>query len=158
MTKWWQNQPDNYNVRMICGSKCLEIPKYQITKELFQYTLRRLDSFSHVIFLEDMQRSFDVFAKHVGWKTPVNASDLHQNAKVVIPAKFSSIPAERAWDPFMSVLDDALYDHARGKYIGHIQKGILFGSTANQALVTEYCAHGSDRKCQNPCCGECSIW
>jgi hypothetical protein len=68
MTKWWQNQPDNYNVRMICGSKCLNVPKYQITPELFEYTLKRIDKFSHSMFLEDMEGSFKEFARHISSK------------------------------------------------------------------------------------------
>jgi hypothetical protein len=158
MTKWCQNQPDNYNVRMICGSKCLEIPKYQITPDLFEYTLQRLEKFSHVMFLEDMERSFDIFAKHMGWKTPVNASELHQNAKVDNQAKLSRLPLEKAWDPFMSVLDDALYDHARRKYQELPKENVLVGPGADHELVNDYFQHGHERNCQNPCCGECSIW
>ncbi|KAG7337374.1 hypothetical protein IV203_034768 [Nitzschia inconspicua] len=157
-TKWWQSQPDNYNVRMICGTKCLEVPKFQITRKLFIYTLQRLDDFAHVMFLEDMQRSFNLFAKNVGWKNPANSSQLHQNAKGDNPSKFDSLPVENAWDPFMSVLDDALYDHARQKYQARLSENVSFGSVADQALVNDYFDNGPGRMCQNPCCGECSIW
>jgi hypothetical protein len=158
MTKWWQNQPDNYNVRMICGSKCAEIPKYQITPELFKYTLMRLDKFSHVMFLEDMEHSFGEFTRQMGWNTPVNASVLHQNAKVENPTKFSRLPVENVWDPFMTVLDDALYDHARQKYQERRIDNVVVGPATDHDLVRDYFQHGPSRNCANACCGECSIW
>lgn len=162
-TKWWQHQPDNYTLRMICGAKCKDVPKFQITRQLLDYTLRRLDNFSHVLFLEDMERSYNAFAKSVGWKNPVVVDvELHQNAKSANPAKFDSLPVEQAWDPFMSVLDDALYDHARRQYqTTKLHASVdddSFGSVANPTLVNDYFTNGPKRGCTTPCCGDCSIW
>jgi hypothetical protein len=159
-TKWWQKQPDNYNFRMICGARCRDIPKFQITEEIYQYTMKRLSKFAHVMFMEDMGRSFNHFAQSVGWKTiAANSSELHQNAKAPNPAKFSSIPIEMAWDPFMTILDDALYDVALQNYQVKIHEQVSFGpGNLTRSLIQNYFDTGHQRGCQNPCCGDCSIW
>jgi len=160
---WWELQPDNYNTRMICGAKCLDHPKFQITPQLFQYTLQRLSLFSHVLFLEDMESSYTAFTKAVGWTRAVNV--VRKNAKMSTSNKtISEKMAENKlrYDPFMTVLDDALYAFARKRYEGNYTSDIeiasLVNEYANSTNVQDYYRDGRSRNCKDPCCGECSKW
>lgn len=155
-TLWWMGQPDNYNVRMICGAKCKYIPKYQLTEELFQYTLTRLSQFAHVFFVEDIQVSFGRVAQAFGWNSTVDSEHRYKHLE---PEELTDKVTNQYWDPFMSTLDDALYQFARSKY----ENGTKWSSTtgmkfANQELLNEYFQTGPNRGCSNPCCGECSKW
>jgi hypothetical protein len=156
---------------MICGTKCQNTPKFQITPELYQYTLTRLSQF-YVIFLENMYESYNVFAQEYGWDQILTESELHQNAKFDNRTKFTKSPQEKAWDPLMNVLDDALYDFARQQYHDKLKqfdtipgrsnsptKPSFFGPPPPQpSLIKDYFMDGPKRSCPNPCCGECSFW
>jgi hypothetical protein len=120
---------------MICGSRCIDVPKYQLTKELFNYTLERIwYNFSYIIFVEDMEESFSRFATAYGWNNDTNGNDSISSTKTrtkpaiqqqhqqqrdqttATQTKKSSSSSLRGWDPYMSVLDDALYEFAKRKY------------------------------------------
>jgi hypothetical protein len=190
---WFNYQPDNFNIRMICGTRCTDIPKFQLTPELFDYTLQRISKFSHIIFLEDMKDTYETFRKSMGWN---NTKIIHENKnKVYIVAPSSIISNIRSsnrmlsntttttnvnysssnnnnnnstvYEPFMTVLDDALYEFARRKYENKKNGTILSSSSSsswgkeqfnNQELIKQYFQEGSSRDCTNPCCGECSAW
>jgi hypothetical protein len=153
-TKWYMGQPDNYNLRMICGSRCKTTPKYQITQELFDYTLHRLANFSHVIFVEDMEESFGKFAKAYGWQY-----NMAHTKRLNVTTLTNILENEAAWDPFMSVLDDALYEFARRKYHNVIPEELWrTNNFANQDMVDKYFRDGPSRNCKNECCGTCSKW
>jgi hypothetical protein len=163
-SSWWEFQPDNFITRMICGSKCLDRPKFQITPQLFQYTLQRLSLFSHVLFLEDMEASYATFARAVGWNTGVKVG--HEN-RGTSKNNTKTIPENMTdnnlrYDPFMTALDDALYAFARerydGNYTNHSNTSLLVKEYANSADVQDYFRDGKDRNCKDPCCGECSKW
>merc|ERR1739838_758728 len=71
-TKWLAGQPDKYNLRMICGSPCVDVPKYQISRELFEHSLERLwVNFTHVLFKEDIDESYARFAKAYKWNSKI---------------------------------------------------------------------------------------
>ncbi len=158
-TKWMDGQPDNYSLRMICGPKCLDVPKYGITKELFDYTLEKLwTNFSHILFVEDMEESFARFAKSYGW----NKLDSTRNEKKNDGKKKSkdSSSLSMAYDePFLTALDDALYELAKRKY--NSANGDSLPDVRpfeNQKMVDAYFREGPSRNCTNPCCGYCSKW
>jgi hypothetical protein len=170
-TKWYMGQPDNYNVRMICGVRCSKIKKYQLTQDLFDYTLRRLANFSHILFVETMEESYAKFAQAYGWnyKSDGDGSNssnksIHHHQRLDV-STLSTLLATQYWDPYMSVLDDALYEFAQRKY-HHDHDPIslpdkLFWNVnnfTNQRLVEEYFQLGPSRGCVNECCGECSKW
>jgi len=146
-TKWVQGQPDNYNLRMICGTRCATVPKYRIPKDLFEHALERLwVDFSHLLFVEDMEESFGRFAHAYGWKTTTNHNDTstgtgtgtghrHSNSKTPshphkstptnpfvssintnANANANANATSEWWDPYVSVLDDALYEFAKRKH------------------------------------------
>jgi hypothetical protein len=161
-TKWYMGQPDNYNVRMICGVKCSRVKKYQLTSQLFAYTLRRLAQFQHVLFVEDLDASFERFAEAYGWQyNPGAASSghLHSGRRMNATELTTRLKEDVRWDPYMSVLDDALYEFARRKY-DHAPYDELWNMTsfANQAMVEDYYRLGPSRGCTNECCGVCSKW
>jgi len=183
-TKWIMGQPDNYNLRMICGTKCLKVRKFQITKDLFEYTLKRLwTDFSHVIFVEDMEESFGAFAKAYNWtkfsKPSSNATSNSTLEKIVPYKPTEDVKIPKWWDPHMTVLDDALYELAKRKYSlatsaskkitmdGNHSKSsritrpmwnVDYEPFANQGLVDKYFREGPLRNCANSCCGYCTKW
>ena len=63
-TQWYEGQPDNWNTRILCGPRCRPQSKFQITESLFHYALTRLEIFSHFLFVEDMEASYNKFAAH----------------------------------------------------------------------------------------------
>jgi hypothetical protein len=65
---WWKGQPDNWNVRKICGTACQHVPKYSLSYEHFLFTLSRLLLFDDIIFVENFTNSFTTFAHKVGWE------------------------------------------------------------------------------------------
>lgn len=88
--QWWTGQPDNWNLRKICGTACQNIPKYQITLQHFLYTLSRLLLFDDIIFVESYDNSYTKFANKVGWEyIPIH------NSK-----KSSSSPADKHAEEF----------------------------------------------------------
>lgn len=105
---WWQGQPDNWNVRKLCGTACADVPKFRISRALFAYTLDRLEQFEDILLVERFNETFTAFASHVGWnKMPVRVHHVHN---ITYPS--DSAP----WDPLMSSLDDALYQYAEKLY------------------------------------------
>jgi len=163
---WWELQPDNYNTRMICGSKCLDLPKFQITPELFEYTLQRLSLFAHVLFVEDLEDSYKTFARAVGWNRAVKVG--HENKKMGLSkSKTQTVPEKMAennlrYDPFMTALDDELYAFARKRYEGNYTDestaALLVKEFAASKVLEDYFRDGASRNCKDPCCGECSKW
>jgi len=144
---WWEFQPDNYSTRMICGPKCLDIPKFQITPELFRYTLERLSRFSHVLFLEDIKTSYAKFAKALKWNFAPTVG--HENKRrnvnkdeAVVQPKVSDLMAANnlTYDPFMTALDDALYEFARMRYDDDMVSG-------NNTLISFIDNHGKSNEC-----------
>jgi hypothetical protein len=150
---WWQAQPDNWNFRKICGTRCQNVPKYQVNLELFQYTMKRLNSFDHILLLEYWDAMLPQFTQSLGWRTVPN---LHISAK----AKNITYPAlgSRDWDPFMSILDDALYEFGLARYRGISVDEFRF-SKETARMLDHYFSMGRERGCGNPCCAEsCSTY
>ncbi|GAX14808.1 hypothetical protein FisN_29Lh008 [Fistulifera solaris] len=148
---WWQAQPDNWNFRKICGTRCQTVPKFQITRELFEYTLDRLKSFDHILLLEYWDVMLPQLTQSLGWRMVPN---LHISAKasnITYPELGNS-----AWDSFMSVLDDALYEYGLARY-QKIDTFVFSQDTAR--MLEQYFTKGRERGCENPCCAEsCSTY
>ena len=66
------------------------------------------------------------------------------------------------YDPFMTVLDDALYEFARRRYdennYTNNDTALWVKAFANTSTVQRYFLDGITRNCTNPCCGKCSKW
>jgi hypothetical protein len=139
---------------MICGSRCNDVPKYQLTKELFNYTLERIwYNFSYIIFVEDMEESFNRFATAYGWNNNTNSSisssssssTTRTEAETAIQQqqqrdKTTSTQTDKSsssllywWDPYMSVLDDALYEFAKRKYYYDIRTDNAANNNSNNS-------------------------
>eukprot|EP00977_Amphora_coffeiformis_P011177 scaffold2671_cov167-Amphora_coffeaeformis.AAC.15 len=145
-SEWYKLQPDNWNLRKICGTDCQTIPKYGISRQVFEQTVERLLKFDHVLFVEDFNRSFTDFAKAVNWPLlPVFRP----------PVRSIQYPIDdEPWDPLMSALDDALYTIAKQRFEGRASLPLPSEMEANTA---KYFREGSTRACSNPCCGpKCS--
>lgn len=140
---WWQGQPDNWNFRKICGTRCENVPKFQITKRLFEYTMARLNLFDDVLLFEKFNSSFALFAHNVGWtKMPVSKGT---KRNVTYPK------AEGEWDPLMSILDDALYEVAVSRYENLTYHAF---SKLTRAAMTKYFRSNKGKQCTTPCCAD----
>jgi len=98
---------DNWAVRQICGSKCMASPKFQLTVEDFEYTLRRLEKFDSILFLEDFTSSYDKFANKHQWGMKQLPSTRVRITKTTISEQ------ELSYTDKMFALDDALYEYAK---------------------------------------------
>lgn len=144
-SEWYGLQPDNWNVRKICGTDCQTIPKYGISRRVFDETVQRLRKFDHVLFVEDFNRSYTAFANGVHWPLmPVFTP----------PARDVSYPVDDTpWDPLMSALDDALYALAKHRFEQGRSDALEQLSPELKDNLARYFADGSKRGCSNPCCG-----
>jgi hypothetical protein len=147
--EWWQRQPDNWNVRALCGARCWQVPKFQLTRELFQSALDRLNDFDSVLLAEEFNATFAAFANEVGWtRMPVPASPLAHSAQSQ-SHNLPYAPFKWSWDPYMSPLDDALYERAAAIVHGDRNHQL---SDASSRAVNDYFAKGPARRCLTPCC------
>lgn len=143
-TAWWQGQPDNWNLRKICGSRCENVPKYQITKSLFEYTLARLKLFEDILLFDRFNNSFVRFAHNVGWtKMPISKGN---KRNVTYPSTEGD-----EWDPMMSVLDDALYEVAMSRYDNLTHHAF---SSRTRTSLTSYFRSNKGKECTTPCCAD----
>ena len=147
-SSWWRDQPDNWNFRKICGTACQSIPKYQISEELFAFTVKRLERFEDVLLFEQFNQSFALFAQHVGWtRMPVSIG----------PKKNVTYPSsEGEWDPMMSALDDALYELAEASH-----KNVPHAHYSKETLdnLQAYFESETGRSCTSACCADvCSLY
>jgi hypothetical protein len=125
------------------------IPKYQITRDLFQYTVDRLDLFEDILLFENFNQTFANFAQSVGWtKMPMS---IGKKKVVTYP------DSNGKWDPLMTALDDALYELAVARQEqGLYAKDVVFSKETKQFLE-EYFTTGDLRACTTPCCSkQCS--
>jgi len=99
---------DNFIVRKVCGTRCMGKPKYTVTREDFYYTLKRLENFTDILFLEDFDASYAKFAKKHGWSAPAEKKRLSSTFGIS-----TAKSDEDEWDSRMSALDDALYEFAK---------------------------------------------
>ena len=162
---WSNRQPDSWNLRKICGTLCMNVPKYQITERLFNYTLDRIRTFDDILFLERFNESYTKFANRVGWKRMAlpRAVDDHDDSAMPgrgdpghVLSSTSAAADMETWEPLMTALDDALYEYAQDLY-----SGVAIPKLSPQQLdaVKMYFNDGVKRNCVYPCChDECSTY
>jgi len=67
---WMKAQPDNFNLRMVCGDRCLQRARFQLTRGDLDYTVEKLrDDFDSIILMEDFNFTYTKFASKLGWTT-----------------------------------------------------------------------------------------
>ena len=124
--EWMDGQPDNWNTRHICGTLCRDVPKYALTRDHLDFTMARLESFSHFLFLERFQETFTAFARKVNWSVTSDVSRHRRGtrfgAKTLDSAKFKP----------MTYLDDFLYTFASALH--DTNKTIVFEKPADEEL------------------------
>eukprot|EP00934_Nitzschia_sp_Nitz4_P008628 Nitzschia sp. Nitz4//scaffold70_size99833//11331//12560//NITZ4_004584-RA/size99833-processed-gene-0.91-mRNA-1//1//CDS//3329557102//8618//frame0 len=156
-SQWWAGQPDNWNTRILCGPKCRPQPKYQITRDQFEYALQRLTRFSFVLLVEDMQGSYDKIAAHYNWTRYgdiVRGDFLKKNGNQNANKKPPEIPLSlEPWDPSMSALDDALYEFAQRKNRGDED---LWRQFSNQEALDAYFRAGPSEQYTHICGASCT--
>ena len=104
---WVEGQPDNWNVRHICGTKCMSRAKFDLTPSDYAYTFRRLHMFDHVVRMGSNNTKFidGVFALCQGlrWsRCPVQK-------KNAAPQRASDIYSRPSRFDRMTALDDCLF-------------------------------------------------
>ena len=151
--QWFSHQPDNWNTRILCGPRCLDMNKYQLTREIFQHTLDRLKLFEDILFLENMDKSYKKFTLKHGW--PGNLMEAENVAKE--GESRSSVVPDHDWDPLMSALDDALYEYGQRKE-AELEPFDEF-TPAVQMKLDGYFLHGAAKNCTTVCCADrCSLY
>ena len=195
--QWYEGQPDNWNTRILCGPRCRPQAKFQITESLFHYTLSRVEKFAHVLFVEDMEASYNKFAAHYhlrGYSDIVSSQkekmrkhktnrhnqtakdqrNLHRSGENAEQATGTEVNSSRNethvqilanttallredWDPFMSALDDALYEFARRKYL-NVTHEQLWSPFSNQLQLDRYFVEGPQMQCHDACCRRCTAY
>jgi hypothetical protein len=151
---WWAGQPDNWTVRKICGSRCHNIAKFNISRELFEYSLKRLHVFDDILLLENFQESFVRFTTKVGWKPYIPKASTNQDSwsSDAYPPLWNNT----SWDVSMTALDNALYQYALQLYHNDTTR-IPVLSHDIMKDVELYFQQGPSRGCTTPCCSqECS--
>jgi hypothetical protein len=149
---WWQTQPDNFIFRKICGTRCQQISKYQLTPEIFQYTLARLEKFEDFVFIERFRDSLLQLSDRIGW--PKKPSFI-QNGDENDDAFYPEINVQQ-WDPMMSALDDALYEYAEQRFDGVATPSF---SATTEKRKDNYFIQGPLQACETPCCSPiCSLY
>jgi hypothetical protein len=138
---WLSGQPDNWNVRHICGTRCMNIPKFALSSDDFYFTSRRLSHFSHILFHETLQHSFNKMARKLAWK--IN-SLWHDQAS----PKSYNYP-HVAWTR-MTYLDDLLYEKAKQNALANISIHDI--EQVIQTMTRNASSHG------NPCGFHCSTY
>jgi len=169
-SEWSEGQPDNWNTRILCGPKCRPQAKFQITKDLFHFTLSRLEQFSHLLFVEEMEESYNQFAKHYRLRNytdittkPSSENNKNNNTNSSSSSVPPRIPTTNAtvhqelWNPFMSSLDDALYEFAQRIFHNETLED-RWRTFSNQEEVNRYFMEGPQMGCTDACCGHCSAY
>lgn len=101
---WLSGQPDNWNVRHICGSRCMQVPKFALSRDDFYFAARRLSQFSHILFHETLRESFDAMVHKLKWK--------HLRLQHDQASPKTYMYAHANWTS-MTCLDDLLYAKAK---------------------------------------------
>lgn len=156
-SEWWRLQPDNWTVRKICGSKCRHVAKFNLSRDEFQYTLKRLHLFDDILLLERFNESFARFTQQVGWNSYIpkamastNKDSRHGNGSYPC----TTLGKNSSWDLSMTALDNALYEYTYQLYNG---TNVPILSREMWNATEYYFQQGPRRGCTTPCCSqECS--
>jgi len=97
---WLSGQPDNWIVRHICGTRCMNRPKYALTKGDYLYARRRLAAFAFVARLE-RPAEMNQLLQNLSWSVNVTGNRFSGGAYTRFPRTRSMI--------HMTSLDDCLY-------------------------------------------------
>lgn len=160
--EWLGLQPDNFSMRMICGERCLKRPKFQLTRDDFNYTIARLKRFDNIVFLEDYERSYSRFASEVGWEAkpaPTNTfltKTAKQAGKMISDTNSTNIVPSS-----YTALDDAIYDYAKnGMAVDPGANADAVWSAKHKKSLEQYFdpgAAGRQLDCVTACCHKCSF-
>ena len=104
-SKWTLGQPDNWNTRHICGTRCVLIPKYGLSVSDFTFAAHRLANFSHIVFMHEFDTSFAKMARALSWRVATPR-------RLQAARPYNSTP-DSSGTKAMTFLDDLLYEYAR---------------------------------------------
>ena len=127
---WMATQPDNYNLRMICGTRCLYRPKYQLTREDLVFSLERLKEFDSILLLEFFNYTYGIFASKVGWKMYAGRKtegSLSGSSKQLPPM-----------ESYMHVLDDITYGLAKAIVYREDTTNVTDHLARHESTLTDY--------------------
>lgn len=155
LKSWLGTQPDNFNLRMICGQACLKRPKFHLTLQDLDYTVARLQLFDSIILLEDFNRTYTQFASKVGWKRWPGIRNVHHQEKQKRPTVSKE---ESETHASMTALDNALYEVAEALVESKNREGRVLAqdfpfSPETQLGLTKYLPlQEKYSRCKRPCC------
>lgn len=126
--QWAMARPDNYYVRMLCGSACEDVPRGQLGP-FVHGALRRLRRFHFVVVLERAEDSYLALCRKLSWsECPIR----HRNAAPSLPLSVIPNIPEHLYS-----LDRIVYEFAIHRFL----------------QIT-----GQTQQCDNSCCGVCSTF
>ena len=76
---WVSGMRDNYFTRKICGRECMEIPRGKLDESHLEKAKSRLDKFSAVMILENLNESLEILSSKFNWTIPAK----YQKTKTV---------------------------------------------------------------------------
>ena len=144
---WLAGQPDNWNVRHICGTRCMHKPKYSLNVHDFLFTAQRLKLFSHILFFEKIDEGSRVLANHFGWSSNVNPHLNKVKQSGQLETEQTSLVQKSNYLK-MSFMDDLLYDYALNNNLSNIPMDFV-DNLINKTLSSE--PHSN-----SPCGQSCS--
>ena len=147
-TQWVSAQRDNYFTRKICGPDCMDIPRGKLDKSHLEKAKSRLDKFSAVMILENLNESLEILSSKFNWTIPAE----YQKTKKISQkgtnsadrSKLPGIDARKIRE--LVTFDDELY-----AYAVYLSRKQLEEIKIRGRYSWRY------RDCENPCCGKCSL-
>ena len=152
--QWIAGQPDNWNMRHICGMMCMDVPKFSLNETHWNHTLARLGLFENILFMSDSNSSlfddsYNRFACDVGWnelKPLTNPKKLNGKPDGQQKDYYDILKNHNGWDERTTLLDDILYQYALALYQGKVSEvAVDFTKMKNEEVA-----------CTDPCCGPCT--
>eukprot|EP01138_Halocafeteria_seosinensis_P014735 gb/GECG01015042.1/.p1 GENE.gb/GECG01015042.1/~~gb/GECG01015042.1/.p1 ORF type:complete len:401 (+),score=38.40 gb/GECG01015042.1/:1-1203(+) len=140
---WVTHQPDNYLLRVICGESCKSIPRGQLNHTHLEFAKERLERFSAVLILENLDDGLAIMQRRFGWKTgtakPINRGKSPDKGELQQTARRKEFSDLVTWDMEL---------YAYGRYLSERQ--VQESSTRQQYVA-------KNAKCTSSCCSpKCS--
>ncbi|KAK3274115.1 hypothetical protein CYMTET_17690 [Cymbomonas tetramitiformis] len=142
--QWLQATPDNMQVRHICGTSCMNVPRGQLTRNHLKLAMRRLDKFTVLGIVERMPEILQVADIELGWtsyspSSVMNTTEAQQDENAL--QRYRSHDGMIQELVRMNVWDMALYHHV--EYMMDLRVASIMGS--------DFAA--TNANCTTPSCG-----
>jgi hypothetical protein len=146
-SQWMDGQPDNWNVRHICGTKCMHIAKYGLGVHEFKFTVDRLRKFAHISLVEHYNSSITELSRILKWE---------HNISVKINSLKYRIHATSSEYANMTYLDDLLYSYVLAMQRGHTDR--IKEEIISNASIYVQLNYNDRSRYSLPCGAACTLY